>query len=165
MGWLDLLFGKDARRRPKIEAPVVAKAKPKAKPRDRLEGVAGVRIVTKGAFLRAIVGESFYQSQLERVCKGHNRFGHDLEKVAVLTPDPDNEHDPNAVAVSIDGGRVGFLGREDAARYLAALEEAGYAGQAVKVAAIVKGGWRTNQHDSGHFGVWLALPWPVKFAV
>src|SRR5262245_47496349 len=41
--------------------------------------------------------------------------------VAVLLPEPDNPHDPNAIAVLIEGRHVGYLPREIAAAYVAPL--------------------------------------------
>jgi hypothetical protein len=81
-----------------------------------------------------------------------------------LEPDPENEHDSLAVRVSMEGATVGFLARPDAARYLDELERAGHSGASVQVFARIVGGWRTNQHDAGHFGVFLGLPWPVRVA-
>jgi collagen type III alpha len=83
--------------------------------------------------------------------------------VADLTPEPTNPYDKNAVVVTVAGEKVGYLSRDEAPRYLEALREAGFDGQSAKVAAKIVGGWRTNQHDAGHFGVKLAMPWPVKF--
>lgn len=44
-------------------------------------------------------------------------------------PEPGNEHDPNAVAIFIDGEKVGYLSRGDALDYqpaMRALRTAGY---------------------------------------
>jgi hypothetical protein len=50
---------------------------------------------------------------------------------AVLRPEPENEHDPNAIAVDAEaGGQVGYLSRGDALGYaavFAALRERGVA--------------------------------------
>ena len=118
----------------------------------------------KGGYPRNVVGESHCQPALLKLCGGYSREGHDFEAVGSLVPEPSNPHDASAVMVVIAGEKVGYLSREDAPRYLEALESAGYGSQTAKVAAKIVGGWKTNQHDAGHFGVKIALPWPVKFA-
>lgn len=158
MGLLSWLFGG-----PKAKA-ASSPTRPKTRARSQpLAGATGLRVIGKGGYPRYVVGESNYQAALAKICGGHNREGHELETVAVLTPEPTNAYDPNAVMVVIEDRKIGYLSRDDAPRYLEALETAGFAGQTAKVGAKIVGGWRTNQHDSGHFGVRLALPWPVKF--
>lgn len=120
-------------------------------------------VVGGAGYPRSVAGESYRQDHLRGLCGGHNRHGHELECDAYLVPEPSNPHDANAVQVMIEGGQVGFLSRDDAARYVVAARSAGLEGARVRVKAKIVGGWRTNQHDSGHFGVKLAMPWPVKF--
>lgn len=61
-----------------------------------------------------VVGESYNGPHLQRlIAEGKHLVG--LQLVAWLTPEPSNEHDPNAVMVWISGGEVGHLAREDAA--------------------------------------------------
>lgn len=168
MGWLSKML------RALAKPPRKAKAQPRSGPAPKRKrrpapapaqaAASGRQIVGRGGFPRGIVGESFCQEALAKLCGGHNREGHELEVFAALVPEPGNSYDPNAVQVQIDGMAVGYLSKEDAPRYLAALAEAGLSGQAVAVQAKIVGGWRTNQHDAGHFGVKLALPWPVRFA-
>lgn len=59
-----------------------------------------------------VVGESFYQDNLERTIRKHGRL---VE--AILMPEPENEYDSNAVAVLVDGLKVGHLSREVAVMY------------------------------------------------
>jgi len=63
-----------------------------------------------------VVGESFHQESLRKL------VGSTTERVrlaveAVLTPETDNQYDPNAVAVWISGMQVGHLSREDAIEF------------------------------------------------
>lgn len=111
-----------------------------------------------GSYPMEVVGESHHQAALARLCGGHNRHGHEFACRAVLTPEPANRHDSNAHQVIIEGRLVGYLPREHAARFAAAAEAAGQSGAVIAVDAVVRGGWRTNQHDEGHFGVRLAAP-------
>lgn len=158
MSWLTKLLGSKAT---KSTSPL--RKKPAPKPRSQTSGIKGLRVVGRGGYPRSIVGESHCQAALSNICGGHNREGHWLETVADLALEPTNPYDENAVMVTISGEKVGYLSRDDAPKYLEALREAGFDGQRVKVAAKIVGGWRTNQHDAGHFGVKLAMPWPVKF--
>lgn len=102
------------------------------------------------------VGESNYQSALRRICGGHSRYGHELEMDALLEREPHNPHDSNAVAVTINGERVGYLPREQAARVATQMAEDGFNRAGCR--AKIVGGWRTNQYDEGNFGVRLAVP-------
>lgn len=103
-----------------------------------------------------VVGESNYQAALTSICGAHTRHGHDLEVVASLSREPANAHDPNAVMVSIRGMKVGYLPRDQAQRVSAQMRQDDLA--TVECNACIRGGWRTNQHDEGHFGVRLAMP-------
>lgn len=104
------------------------------------------------------MGESHFQADLLAICGGYSRDGHQLSCDAVLTPEPDNPHDAGAVAVVIEGRKVGYLPADRAASYLQRLAAAGHPGAPILCAAKIVGGWKTNQHDAGHFGVRLALP-------
>ncbi len=150
MGWLSGLF----RRQPPIvvQHPIARESAPKP---PRLEPWVVWR---GGSWPMEVVGESHRQDALAAICGGHSRDGHDLECVARLVPDPKNPYDSKAVKVTIQGYHVGFLGRDQAERYGEALAAAGLSGRATWCAAIIKGGWRTNQHDEGDFGARLGIP-------
>jgi hypothetical protein len=70
-----------------------------------------------------VVGESHYQEALELITGGKTEEAHDLEKWASLIREPDNPYDRNAVAVYIDGRKVGYLSRDDAPQYGVLLDE------------------------------------------
>lgn len=59
-----------------------------------------------------VVGESFYQENLKRVVATLGQ-----EVPAILTPEPSNTFDSNAVGVFVGGLKVGHLGKDDAAVY------------------------------------------------
>lgn len=160
MTWLAKIFGAG---NPAPTREATRKPSPKRLPRNKT--LSGLHVVGRGGYPRDVVGESHCQDALAMICGGHNRDGHYLEIEGELSSEPSNSYDTNAVMVSIAGKKVGYLSREDASQYQAALEAAGHGGRSVKVAAKVVGGWRTNQHDAGHFGVKLALPWPAKFGI
>lgn len=103
-----------------------------------------------------VVGELNYQDALVAICGAHSRYGHEGEYSATLLREPSNAFDSNAVVVLIQHRKVGYLSREQAERVAAQMDEAGL--KTVYCAARVRGGWRTNQHDEGHYGVRLAVP-------
>jgi tetratricopeptide (TPR) repeat protein len=71
-----------------------------------------------GAVQVAVAGETFHADAI-RTVQWASSPGKPL--VAVLTPEPDNFHDPHAVAVHLNGQHVGYLPREVAARVQPAL--------------------------------------------
>lgn len=109
-----------------------------------------------GSFPMEVVGESHYQQALISICGKHNRDGHEKEFVAIIALDPSNPHDANAVVVNILNNVVGYLPKEQAQRVGAQMREEDL--QTVTCRAKVRGGWRTNQHDEGSYGVRLAIP-------
>lgn len=96
-----------------------------------------------------VVGESHYQQHLWRLVGG-KQDGVRHPVVAVLLPEPSNKYDANAIQVQIDGGVVGYLGRDDAADYVDRVNEIMRAtGQAVALEGTVVGG------SSNMLGVFL----------
>jgi len=70
----------------------------------------------------AVVGESFYGDALDRVTGG----GVGIHEVtAHLVREPENQYDRNAIAVVVDGSKVGHLSRENAGRFCDGLDAAG----------------------------------------
>lgn len=102
------------------------------------------------------VGESHYQNALIAICGAYSRYGEEARYEAAIEREPANPHDPNAIMVKIGGRKVGYLPREQAERVGEQMREAGLS--AALCSARVRGGWRTNQYDEGHYGVQLAIP-------
>jgi hypothetical protein len=69
-----------------------------------------------------VVGESYRQDTLWRIVGGRRAEPVRKPIVALLVPEPENEHDPNAIKVLIGGQPVGYLSRDDAAAYLPGLQ-------------------------------------------
>lgn len=109
-----------------------------------------------GSFPMEVVGESNYQNALHRVCGGFSRQGHDKVVEACLELEPTNPHDDNAVRITISGLTVGYLPRAQAERVASFMRSNGF--NPLVCDALINGGWRTNQHDSGFFGVRLGVP-------
>lgn len=83
---------------------------------------AGPVTVLGGRDTLEVVGESHYQDRLWRLAGGFCIDRVRCPVTALLVPEPDNQHDSNAVKVVIDGSLVGYLSREDAAEYLPGLK-------------------------------------------
>jgi hypothetical protein len=104
-----------------------------------------------------VVGEASYQDNLWRIV-GRRRSpdGRVREEVyGVLVAEPDNPYDANAVAVWIQGLKVGYLSREDARRYrpgLLALER--QHGKPIALAGVIAGGGM-RADGPGRLGVFL----------
>ncbi|WP_206453580.1 HIRAN domain-containing protein [Aurantimonas marina] len=110
----------------------------------------------EGSFPMEVVGESNYQDVLVAICGAHTRHGHEGEYEASIEREPSNLHDPNAVMVKLHGRKVGYLPRDQAERVGEQMRDVGLTAAVCR--ARVRGGWRTNQYDEGHFGVRLAIP-------
>src|SRR4030042_2459327 len=111
-----------------------------------------------GTYSLDIVGESNYQSSLEKMCGGQTEEGHEKIVQATLIHEDDNPYDNKAIRVDIDGMTVGYLSRENAREYRKRLKKAGYPGITATCSAIIVGGWDRGGGDRGHFGVKLDLP-------
>jgi hypothetical protein len=102
-----------------------------------------------------IVGEASYQDALWAICRGAegDRIRHPV--IAVLVPQPHNPHDPNAIAVHIDGYVVGYFAREVAVEYGPGLHAlmSRCGGNVALRGVIVGGGYYDD--GPGRLGVWL----------
>jgi hypothetical protein len=107
-----------------------------------------------GSFDFDIVGEASYQDALDIIAGGKTKDGHEIECVASLMREPHNSHDPNAVAVLIEGRKVGYMPREAAAGMAKLMDQHGYT--QVTADAMIVGGWSDGKGE-GHYGVKLDL--------
>src|SRR4051812_39684288 len=74
-------------------------------------------LVLEGDDLVRVVGTSHYQDVLLALTRRQGDEEVRVEKLAVFVPEPDNPHDPNAIAVHVDGQLVGYLAREENVRW------------------------------------------------
>ena len=110
-----------------------------------------------------VVGEGFRQDALWSLVAVPRGSQVNRQVVATLVAEPDNEADPDAVAVYIEGQRVGYLSRSDAARYRPGIVELQRSiGQVHLHGVISGGGFRGEEarmlgvflsHDPADFGV------------
>lgn len=110
-----------------------------------------------GEFRIEAVGESHYQDVLERIVGGRGEDSAEHTCTAILSPEPNNQYDKNAVAVLVEGEKVGNLNRANAARFGGMLEKRGLHHGPVEVRAVIRGGWDRGNADRGSFGVFLDL--------
>lgn len=118
-------------------------------------------LVGDGAFAFPIVGESHYQRELETICGGKSKDGAHALHAALLLPEPHNPYDKHAVCVKLRDMTVGYLSRDVASDFLAALIGAGY--NQVASEAIIAGGWHRPGQEDGYFGVRLNATMPFRF--
>lgn len=111
-----------------------------------------------GEFDFDIVGESFYQQNLSKICGRKTEDGHRLFTTATIIPYDTNPKDDQAVRVEINGLIVGHFAKDSARTYRSQLLKNGIAGSAITCNAIIVGGWDRGSGDTGHFGVKLDLP-------
>jgi hypothetical protein len=110
-------------------------------------------VIIDGDDLLRVVGTSHYQDTLLELSgrKGEEEIR--LEKIAVFVPEPDNPHDPNAVAVEIDGRLVGYLSRDENRRWLDVVSGP----RRVGCEAMIAG-----RAGTAGVGVFLRLPTPTE---
>lgn len=78
---------------------------------------------------REVVGEAYRRDSIRTLFPSRRLSGgHDLDKTARLVPEPRNPHDANAVAVVVDNVLVGYLARDEAAKYQRVLLDLNRAG-------------------------------------
>jgi hypothetical protein len=110
-------------------------------------------VVLEGDELVRVVGTSHYQDALLDLTGG--RAGDEeirVQKVALFVPEPDNPHDPNAVAIKIDRQLVGYLSRDENKRWLDVVS-----GHEVGAEAMIAG-----REGTTGLGVFLRLPTPTE---
>lgn len=105
----------------------------------------------KESFPVAVVGESYYQDNLRKICGRPKSNGEDRQIDAAIILDDQNPADALAVRVEIKGRIVGHLSREDARRYRSQKPK-----RKATCKARIRGGWDRGS-DKGSYGVWLNL--------
>ena len=134
---------------PVASSEAVALAKPKT------------RAFSTRDFALPIVGESNYQGALRHAKDGVKDYAGTAYIKAILAREPDNRFDPGAVKVmTVELHTIGYLSRDDAARYGAALELWEGRGYLVHCQAKVIGGSRRKEN----IGAWLDLAEPGELA-
>lgn len=175
MDFLKFLFPKSKAKIQKVQKLVNATqakkvvAKKPAKVESRFDAAAELLDKDKsGYFLEPdesfdfdIVGESFYQDHLSSIAGPKSDNGVNFECDAVVSCDNKNQHDKNAIAVTIAGLLVGYFPKKDSKEWRHMLAANGAREKDVRVKAVISGGWlrkSKNKVDEGHYGVKLDIP-------
>lgn len=111
---------------------------------------------SKSFSLRA-VGTSNYQDKLEKFAGGRNEESARKSVEVVLIEENDNPHDPNAVKIEIEGEKVGYLSKNNAAHYRSILKGFNRDGAIVFCEGLIVGGW-AKEGDYGDFGLRIDFP-------
>lgn len=104
-----------------------------------------------GDFEQEIVGESFYQGNIESIAGYLYATNYEQTYLAILTLDNNNQYDANAVAVSIDGLQVGNLNKSDAKKFRKKVSQFNQSGAKFQTFAQIRGGGKF------HWGVVLDM--------
>jgi hypothetical protein len=104
-------------------------------------------VIFQGDVGLEVVGESRYQTELRTIV---DRVGRDV--LAVLTPEPTNPYDPNAVAVMVNGVLVGYLPREIAPDFQPAVMRLQ---QRENLPIALRGRIVGGEPDRPSLGIWL----------
>ena len=113
-----------------------------------------------GKFPLAVVGESHYQSNLEKICGSRKKEGENNEVRAILIFEDNNPKDSLAVRVDVEGMTFGYLDRETARSFRESVDRAKLRESGLPIAcnAVIRGGWNRGGGNKGHYGVWLDIP-------
>ncbi|MEA2424930.1 MAG: hypothetical protein QOH13_1340 [Thermoleophilaceae bacterium] len=114
----------------------------------------------EGDDLVYVVGTSHYQPELKKVSGRQADEEIRVEKTATLHPEPDNPHDPNAIAVRIDGDLVGYLSRDENVRWQEIVKQLATHDHVAAAEAMVAG--RAPGGGTSNLGVFLRLPTPTE---
>ena len=108
-----------------------------------------------------IVGTSHHQDLLRKIGGEALRRGEHVAFTALLVPEPENPHDPNAIAVVAQGlGPIGYFGRREALRYRGLAQELRRRDAIGVCEAFLTGGW----DDEASIGVKLEIEGPEDTA-
>lgn len=99
-----------------------------------------------------VVGESHYQDALASIAGPKRAGGVEVHVLALLVAEPSNPYDANAVAIHVDGAKVGYLSRDNAIDFKPLVAWFAARGQTPSCEAVVLGGDATR---STQFCVWL----------
>ncbi len=108
-----------------------------------------------------LAGTSAFQAELKRMIGKIDEHGANKTVRVSLVEDDQNEHDSNAVKVTINGTTIAFLPAGRAIEYREQISAAGLSGMVGEASARIVGGFKTNE-GTAHLGVRLLCNWPLK---
>ena len=96
-------------------------------------------------FSLGIVGESHYQKTLTNAKRNSKDYGGISYINAVLSLEPENQYDQNAIVVATEQSEtIGYLSRDDAKRYQGGIQSMGLNRQVYQMPSEARG-WRRPQ--------------------
>src|SRR5260221_14590816 len=109
--------------------------------RSRASSVVRVadQFLLEGEELVRAVGVSHYQPVLLAAAGAWAGDEVKFETVATLVPEPDNPHDPDAIAVRVAGETVGYLARDEHPRWREVVATLAQHGHVAAAEAIIAG--------------------------
>ena len=107
-----------------------------------------------GVYDVIVVGVSFCQKALEKICDGRREEGIEGHVQAKIIPYDDNPYDSHAVRIEIEGEIVGHLSRKAALIWRSKMISDGFSGEMSCPAKIA---WDRNSFKAGSYGVWLDI--------
>lgn len=118
-----------------------------------------------GAYGMEVVVEPFDQEALEALFGLTTEAGAGQETCCrgELLPEDRNLYDPSAVALYLNGLKVGHLPRDDARRFHETAAGVGVAGQSVDVDVLITRGWRGRRGGAGPYRVRIDASLPFAF--
>jgi hypothetical protein len=114
----------------------------------------------EGDDLVSVVGTSHYQQALSEISGRRGDEEIRVEKIATLHPEPDNPHDPKAIAVHVDGRLVGYLSRDENPRWQEVVKQLAEHKHVAAAEAMIAG--RGPGGGTSNVGVFLRLPTPTE---
>lgn len=113
-----------------------------------------------------VVGEAHYQNNFEAICGPRTTGGENRLVEARLVLEPDNQFDGNAVRVEVSGLHVGYLPRPEAKDYTTIIKGLNIPLNAIiLIDGNIRGGWKKQNGDLGHYGIWLDFPTDEQGAI
>lgn len=103
-----------------------------------------------------VVGESRNRKAIAAIA-GNSDEHADKHCKAFLVPEDDNKHDAEAVAVVIEGRRVGYLSRDDASAFRERLVDEGMPGAITSCSAHICWGGEGESGERLHYSITLTL--------
>lgn len=114
----------------------------------------------EGDELVPVVGTSHYQPALAEISGRRGDEEIRFETQGTLVPEPDNPHDPNAIAVHVEGRLVGYLSREENPRWQDVVKMLADHRHLATAEAMIAG--RGPGGGTSNLGVFLRLPTPTE---
>ncbi len=122
------------------------------KSRDMLHNEIETAKAVSGSFDVIVVGVSFYQKALEKICSCKSEEGVKMLFPAKIIPYDNNPVDPYAVRIEIKGETVGHLSRNDACKWRSKMLSEGFSGVTTCPAKIL---WDKGFEKTGSYSVCL----------